>query len=360
MGTGPYSFTRVYCLNFPLFSEMKSPLFSGLISGILTLSGAVSAQETAPLLKSGDRIALVGNTLFERARLYGHLETTLQIAAGAGVNGITLRNLGWSGDSVFGDARSYFGPPSEGRDRLTRNLTEVKPSVALLCYGTEAAMSVDQGWTTDPAHLAASAAGLEASRKLFLDGYQALIDQVKAASGEQLREIVLISPPPLENLGAPLPDQTGNNRNLASFRDGLRDLAKKNNLRFVDLFAALGGDSFNGEVANPPLTDDGVHYSEAGQAVISRELAKGLGYSGSGLVDQGNPALAELRAAIIEKDRLFFHRWRPANETYLFLFRKHEQGQNAKEIPMFDPLIVAQEKKVEEAKIRVLAGLPKN
>ncbi|MEQ1843744.1 MAG: hypothetical protein ABL994_25350, partial [Verrucomicrobiales bacterium] len=94
--------------------------------------------------------------------------------------------------------------------------------------------------------------------------------------------------------------------------------------------------------------------------VVARELAKGLGYSEGALVDQNNPAFAELRAAIIEKDRLFFHRWRPANETYLFLFRKHEQGQNAKEIPMFDPLIAAQEKKVEDARGRVLAGLPKN
>jgi hypothetical protein len=29
---------------------------------------------------------------------------------------------------------------------------------------------------------------------------------------------------------------------------------------------------------------------------------------------------------------LFFHRFRPANSTYLFGFRKHEQGQNAKEM----------------------------
>lgn len=48
-----------------------------------------------------------------------------------------------------------------------------------------------------------------------------------------------------------------------------------------------------------------------------------------------------LRRAIVKKNELFFHRWRPQNDTYLFLFRKHEQGQNAKEIPMFDPLVAA-------------------
>lgn len=44
----------------------------------------------------------------------------------------------------------------------------------------------------------------------------------------------------------------------------------------------------------------------------------------------------ELRRAIIKKNKLFMNRWRPQNETYLFGFRKHEQGQNAGEIPLFD------------------------
>ncbi len=57
-----------------------------------------------------------------------------------------------------------------------------------------------------------------------------------------------------------------------------------------------------------------------------------------------------LRQAIRTKNELYFDRWRPQNETYLFGFRKHEQGQNAKEIPMFDPLIEEQEKKINELK----------
>ena len=50
-----------------------------------------------------------------------------------------------------------------------------------------------------------------------------------------------------------------------------------------------------------------------------------------------------LRRAILDKNQLYFHRWRPQNETYLFGFRKHEQGNNAVEIPQFDPLVEAQE-----------------
>jgi len=58
-----------------------------------------------------------------------------------------------------------------------------------------------------------------------------------------------------------------------------------------------------------------------------------------------------LRQAIVAKNQLYFYRWRPQNETYLFGFRKHEQGQNAREIPQFDPLIAAKE--AEIARLRV-------
>ena len=43
----------------------------------------------------------------------------------------------------------------------------------------------------------------------------------------------------------------------------------------------------------------------------------------------------------------------PANETYHFGFRRNEQGQNAKEIPMFEKPIA--EKEAELAKLRATA-----
>jgi len=329
-----------------------------IILSCLVLSQAVLAIAEEPLLRSGDRVVLVGNTVIERARLYGHLEAALQIAAGPAVKNLSIRNLGWSGDSVFGDSRSYFGPPQEGRERLSSVISEIKPQVIFLCYGTGAAMSVDQGWTEEAIYKEPSASGLEGSLAIFIKGYQEKIDRLRSAGGSALREIVIISPPPLENLGDPLPDQTENNTRLALFRDRTEKLAADNNARFIDLFAALGGDDFNGDVANPVLTNNGVHYSESGYKILGRELAKGLGYGETSSSPNGSES--PLIAAIIEKNRLFFHRWRPANETYLFLFRKHEQGQNAKEIPMFDPLIAEQDKKIEAARQEIFAGTPKN
>ena len=55
---------------------------------------------------------------------------------------------------------------------------------------------------------------------------------------------------------------------------------------------------------------------------------------------------------IRKKNELFFHRWRPENWTYLFGFRKGEQGQNGVEIPRFDPLIAEWDARI--AKLRDL------
>ena len=77
------------------------------------------------------------------------------------------------------------------------------------------------------------------------------------------------------------------------------------------------------------------------------EWAKGVTLDHGPDFDQAE----QLRQAIVAKNRLYFYRWRPANETYLFGFRKQEQGQNAIEIPKFDPLVV--EKEQEIAKLRV-------
>ncbi len=72
----------------------------------------------------------------------------------------------------------------------------------------------------------------------------------------------------------------------------------------------------------------------------SEQWAKGVFVNRAKYIAQ----VEDLRQAIGKKNELFFHRYRPQNETYLFLFRKHEQGNNAVEIPQFDPLIKEQEK----------------
>ncbi len=73
----------------------------------------------------------------------------------------------------------------------------------------------------------------------------------------------------------------------------------------------------------------------------SRQLAAGVSLPSP---DEGQSE--SLRKTIARKNEYFFHRYRPQNETYLFLFRKHEQGNNAVEIPMFDPLVESLDREI--------------
>ncbi|MBT6239728.1 MAG: c-type cytochrome [Verrucomicrobia bacterium] len=59
----------------------------------------------------------------------------------------------------------------------------------------------------------------------------------------------------------------------------------------------------------------------------------------------------QMRERILKKNELFFHRFRPQNQTYLFGFRKHEQGQNAVEIPQFDPMVAKIELEIHQLAI---------
>jgi hypothetical protein len=107
----------------------------------------------------------------------------------------------------------------------------------------------------------------------------------------------------------------------------------------VDLFTQLPTTAPPGD----KLTENGVHLSNAGYAQAARVFAVASGHESSADFAARSDTL---RKQVVAKNTLFFHRWRPANETYIFLFRKHEQGNNAVEIPQFDPLVDAAEQKV--------------
>lgn len=113
----------------------------------------------------------------------------------------------------------------------------------------------------------------------------------------------------------------------------------------------------DGEAPKPLATPDnriqivgfkpGVYDFKIDGKLIGKVTDRQLG--GSGYSVEEGPQLDQselLRQTILKKNELFFHRWRPQNNTYLFLFRKHEQGQNAREIPQFDPLIEKEEQKI--------------
>jgi hypothetical protein len=110
-------------------------------------------------------------------------------------------------------------------------------------------------------------------------------------------------------------------------------------------------------------SEDGMHLTETGYFFAALAIEAGLGLSGSQPAESavamgGRVRLSKeadaLRQLIIEKDRFFFHRYRPQNDTYLRGFREYEQGNNAIEIPQFDQLVDEKDRQITEAKRRLL------
>lgn len=316
-------------MNLKLLAGLLALVFATTASSQTTEAPAAPPQPTVFEFQDGDRLVLIGNTVLEREQRYGSFEPRLALALGE--TKVSVRNLAWSGDTVFGHARSYFGPPEEGLQRMATHLEMLKPTVVILCYGSELAFERLGGLPE------------------FLSGYRSLIDMIRAKSPGV--RIIMATPPPLETLPPPLSDLAMENKNLSSLRDALRKFAGMQNTFFVDWFELMGGLPKPGNTAKL-LTENGVHYTREGYEKLSAKLIEGLGLK---MPDAPSPALESLRQAVIAKDTLFFNRWRPHNETYLFGFRKHEQGQNAKEIPMFDPLIAQGDEAIQKLKTEALA-----
>ena len=292
-----------------------------LLSGFVVNSAFAAEFE----LKEGDRVVFLGNTLVEREQKYGYWETALTLQSPD--RKIIFRNLGWSGDTVFGEARAGFGSPAEGFKQLRELTLALKPTVIFIAYGTNESYE--------------GKAGMEK----FTKGFETLL----AALAPAKARIVLFSPIPHEDAGRPLPDPAKANENLAIYRDVIKGLAEKHKLHFGDLFELLGAGKETKR--DKPYTDNGMHLTGFGYQQTSNAFLKALGHSESNLTSQSeDERIVKLRAAIVEKNQLYFYRWRPQNETYLFGFRKQEQGRNAKEIVEFDPLIADQEKIIDSLK----------
>lgn len=273
-------------------------------------------------LQPQDRLTLIGGAMIERLQADGLLEAALYHSLNS--HQFQVRNLGWSGDDVWGTARAVFGEPSDGFERLRSDLKFTKPTVVLVAYGANESF--------------AGADGLSG----FRDGLQRLLTMVDEAGANP----ILVTPPPFEDLGPPLPSMQIANENLALYCQVIREIAAAQNLRLIDLHARISD-------APPPSqarTDNSIHLTQAGTAEVSRILADEL--LGQPISDANWTRLSEstdLLTAIRKKNEWYFHRYRPQNETYLFLFRKHEQGNNAAEIPQFDEWIHQAEQEIRRA-----------
>ena len=288
-------------------------------------------------LRDGDSVLLIGDTLIEREGNYGRLEMKMRREFPG--RGFTVRNLGYSADTPLGASRASFDPVARGLDSLKEQLAVVKPTVAIIGYGMAASLEDltyrrdDPTLNPDPARY-----GLDHGPEKFRRDLKELLGHIRAAApGGQVR-FVFLGPVEPEDLRAErpgLPDPAENRANLARFDQVVRELAAETSSPYVK---AEWRESAG--IGLRQGTDNGIHLSDRGYRALAEGFAAQLGWK----VDRegwdgSDEAKERLHEAVLRKNSLFFHRSRPANYTYIFGFRKREQGQNAVEIPKFDPLI---------------------
>jgi lysophospholipase L1-like esterase len=383
------------------------PCLFGLLAAVVP-PAALGGEPARFALKNGDRIVLVGDTLIERDQRYGYLETMLTLLNPD--KDLTFRNLGWSGDTVAGLSRAGFDPPEAGYRQLVEQVLAAKPTVLIVGYGMADSFDGEAGRPRFVAGLNRflDAVAVTGARVVLLSpiaharqepplpdpsAHNAVLEQhtrsvAEVAQSRGARFIDLFTPFGAREGQARITDD-GIHLNEAGYRflaaRIVRDLdpsaAPAVPRVEVDVHTASGtapptkadrvepsatGVRFGrtraslaaaGDEVARPLIDAGFFLKvtglpagryelrSEGRGVVSRtaeEWAQGVQITDGPDRDQ----VERLRAAINRKNRLFFHRWRPQNITYLLGFRKHEQGNNAVEIPRFDPLVAEQEREI--------------
>lgn len=388
--------------------------------------------------RDGDHVLLLGATFIERAQQFGHLECSLNQNPDIKV---TFRNLGWSADTVFAESRGIFDSPEKGYERLIEHVRAEEPSVLILCYGQNEAMTATAG-TEDVVRFATQL------RKLHAD---------LSTTGA---EIMFLSPHPFLKTAPPLPTAARWNPVLREFSETVKQTAADLQAPYFDLFSEFLDDMAGMHEkytvdqmppteldVHPELTigrnsswsDNGMHWNDAGYrcvaGIVSERLfgtdwsgpqvrihlgqmsvtavngeVRNVNWKASGnqivqlefrpsivsslpfkvqllrtsarhavsiaaaddadgsgqlemsevssepgsqdqtFISSAIVSYERLRELTVRKNELYFYRWRPQNVTYLFGFRKHEQGNNAAEIAQFDPLIDELEQQSQQAK----------
>lgn len=248
---------------------------------LLLFTSTASAQ--LPLeLKPGTRIALVGNSLFDRMRDDGQFEALLHQRFAK--EQLIVRNLSWSADEVA------LRPRPDGFGDLNQHLTEHQADVILAAFGFNESFKGE--------------AGLAEFETLL----KAFFIELKSHhyNGKSAPRIVLISPTAAENPHEHL------NAQIKLYTDAMRKVASAEEVGFADVSRS---DAFqasrDGKMPSLPVTINGVHLNEQGYALFAETLFREL-------IQETPPKLNEaVRAAVVEKENKFFQYYRPLNYYYI-------------------------------------------
>lgn len=258
------------------------------------LPAVTGAVETSlPLvLPSGARVVFIGNTLFDRGGQYPYFEAMLQ-AAQADLQ-LVVRNLAWSADEVD------LMPRPTNFGSLHQHLAAQRADVIFAAFGFNESFG-----------------GMERLPE-FRQRLALFLREIKTRSynGKSGPQVVLVSPTPNENVkGVPAADL--NNVRLAAYTKAMTEVAAAEKVGFADVFTAM--QSALADSATD-LTFNGVHLEDPGYAIFGDALFR------AAFKASPPETTPELRAAIADKNTLFFRRYRPLNSFYYTGDRNKDYG----------------------------------
>lgn len=256
-------------------------------------------------LAENEVIALIGQENLVREQKQGVLESILAVKWAA--KKPRFRSMAWEADTVYEQWRDlHFG--DWGQQLETAGVTMVVAQ-----FGQMEA--------------------LDGTARLpeFVAAYHRLLDQFSARTGR----LVLLSPLPFEKpLASHAPDLSLRNGDVKKYAEAIRDIAIQRKAVFVDLFTPLVGQR---------LTEDGIHLTNAGLVQAAEILT-------------GAVASPPLREAIVQKNRLWFDCWRPANWSFAYGDRVNQMyGKEGGGLPSLQGAFEQQLPLVEAADARIHA-----
>jgi len=215
------------------------------ISATLPLSAAAQ-QEPKVRFRDSERIALIGNEFFDKEQDQSYIETALTTRFPD--KNLVFRNLGYAGDTVWGDARALcagwanFGPADQGFERLRKQVQDARPTLIFIAYGMNESFD--------------GAKWLEH----FKQGYVRLLNMLEA---ETKARIVLVTPIAHEYLPPPLPTPGKHAEELRIYTDAILKLAADRRYPVIDLFGEIHR-QMRSVRGHENMTSDGIHLTPFG------------------------------------------------------------------------------------------------
>lgn len=279
------------------------------------------------LIRPGDHISIIGNTLAEGMQHDGWLETFMHTRFPG--HDLVFRNLGFAADELTIRPRSEnFGSPDQW-------LSRAKTDVVFAFFGYNESFRGKEG-------LAKFKADLESFIKHTLN---------QKYNGSTAPRIVLFSPIAHENLhNRNLPDGSANNQRLELFTAAMAEVAKASGVGFVDLFHPT---TEMYTKSKQPLTNNGIHPNEHGNRALA-EVIDDVLFAKQPAPKRETEHLEKVRKAVLDKNFFWFNRYRTVDGYSIYGGRaklKFVEGQTnwdvmQREMEVLDVMTANRDKRI--------------